>query len=78
MFGIAGNTEANQMSKWIDKEDSMPEQEDADVTINVLLYLSPDMLVSGFYSQEDNEWYDFDGDLVDDVTHWMPLPEFTL
>lgn len=63
------------MSEWISSEDAMPEQEDSDVTVNVLMFMSPDMMTTGFYSNDDQEWYDFDGDLVDDVTHWMQLPE---
>lgn len=62
------------MSEWISVDSDMPEQEDLDVTVNVLLFLTADMIVSGFYSQKDSEWYDFNGDMVDEVSHWMPLP----
>lgn len=63
------------MSRWINTENATPDKKDSGVTVDVLLFLSPGMVVSGFYSYDDQEWYDFNGDLVDDVTHWMPLPE---
>ncbi|MNJ57661.1 hypothetical protein D3C77_532600 [compost metagenome] len=60
---------------WISIDDKMPDQEDLDVTENVLLYLTSDMIVSGFYSRDDQEWHDFNGDLVDYIYYWQPLPE---
>jgi hypothetical protein len=32
-------------------------------------------MVQGFYDYEDADFYNWDGDLLENATHWMPLPE---
>ena len=68
------------MSEWIKSGDRIPEREsgDPDCSKNVLIfqvYFGHQML-QGFYSYDDDLWYDKQGDQLDgDITHWMPLPD---
>ena len=61
------------MSEWIDADQSMPLAKDNESSVAVLCWLALDMVVSGWFSYSDNEWYDFNGDLIDDVYYWAPM-----
>lgn len=64
------------MSEWISVEIQVPPQrdEDPDCTANVLVWTESGNMLAAFYSYDDAEWYDLHGDMIRDVTHWMPLP----
>lgn len=67
------------MGEWIKSSDRLPAKEsgDPDRSENVLVYqvYFGHQMLQGFYSHDDDLWYDQQGDQLDgDVTHWMPLP----
>lgn len=63
------------MSNWIDVDQGLPDSKDAESSVTVLCWLALDFVVSGWYSPSDDEWYDFNGDLIDDVYYWQDMPE---
>ncbi|PKM01062.1 MAG: hypothetical protein CVV19_00620 [Gammaproteobacteria bacterium HGW-Gammaproteobacteria-9] len=64
------------MSEWISVEERVPpiREEDNDCTADVLAFNEARNMLAAFYSYEDAEWYDMNGDMILEVTHWMPLP----
>lgn len=62
------------MTKWIDVIDQLPPAKDGEFSIVVLCYLEEGMLISGFLDPGEQIWYDFNGDLIDEVYYWMMLP----
>lgn len=60
--------------EWIRVEDRLPEMLHA-----VLVYCPKYNNIFCAYIREDGHWYDFiqgnGGQIVDEVTRWMPLPE---
>lgn len=56
------------MTNWVDAE----ERKSVDV---VLTYSFRGSYASAAYDEEDDEWYDDDGEMVYGVTHWSILPE---
>ena len=69
-------TNLDQQSKWISVDERLPE-----VHGSVLIFKPsdfPDKVYVGWLS-EGNRWFEEDGpdgvSFVDEVTHWMPLPD---
>lgn len=56
--------------KWISVKDRLPKIEEI-----VLAYAPQWCSDESIVLTYDGEWYDYNGVLVDSVTHWMPLPE---
>lgn len=63
------------MSEWISVEERLPDDMDAEVTVDALAY-EDGVIHQAFYDKSSGVWIDTDGDeLHGEVTHWMPLPE---
>lgn len=65
------------MSEWIKCSEQMPESSE-DVTV----FSRSKGVINGYYfgwTGESRNWYaacgEYEGQIEDDVTHWMPLPE---
>lgn len=61
------------MSEWISVKDKLPETKHG-------TWSKDDYLVINLYSYNigrtrDGVWVDMDNNYIDDVTHWMQLPE---
>lgn len=67
--------EIDQFSRWISVKDQLPEP-----FVSVLVYMPGERPLptvhEGYFVRDANKWYShfFDRGL-DEVTHWMPLPE---
>ena len=69
------------MSDWISVKDRLPQKDDYRYIwavsrhfIAVLVYSDREISL-GMYLSVSNKWVDNNGDVIDFVTHWMPLPE---
>lgn len=62
------------MSEWISVMCAVPED-----CKMVLAFSEMGYMLTGFYSHDDDWWYDKDGEelvtVIDEVTHWRELPE---
>ena len=63
------------MSEWIDVDDYMPDVKDEESSVTVLCWIGPQSVVSGYQDYGEGDWYDQDGELINDVLYWMPHPE---
>jgi hypothetical protein len=61
------------MTKWIDVDDQLPPAKNDEFSIFVLCYLEENMIISGEYDLKSQQWYDFNGDLIDEVYYWMMI-----
>ena len=57
------------MSEWISVKDRLPA-----IYLNVLIYDTIDNYISNSLLNENNQWIGCKSN-IDDITHWMPLPE---
>lgn len=78
-MGYSGNEvnltrEGFEMSLWVDCDERMPDVKDEESSVGVLLWIGPNMIVSGWRDYNDGEWYDFDGEMVNDVAYWSAMP----
>ena len=67
------------MTDWISIDERLPEKKDYKFFwlgerhfIAVMVY-GVDITL-GKYSTVTKKWTDFNGEIIDDVTHWLPIP----
>lgn len=67
------------MSEWISVKNKLPEMQDQERTVDVILWFGSHCESGCFYFDEitGNPYHVFfDGDsLIEQQSHWMPLPE---
>lgn len=69
------------MMDWINVNDRLPVKADYGFmyvpghTFCCVLVMDGDTLTTGLYHSVTKKWTDCDGDELDFVTHWMPLPQ---
>jgi len=64
------------MIDWISVEDRMPEMDNEDRTIEVLMYFGTHMESGNFYFNDNNSFYHvlFDGECIrHEPTHWAEI-----
>ena len=73
--------EDKQMGDWISVDERLPEKKDYSYIwvgsrhfIAVLVYSDREISL-GMYQSVSNKWVDNNGDVIDFVTHWTPLPK---
>ena len=66
--GVKSVTDNNVGSKWIPVAERLPEK------LKEVITYRGECGTSIEYTYGDGAWF-FDDEMVDDVTHWMPLPE---
>ena len=69
------------MSEWISVDERLPQKKDYSYIwagsrhfIAVLVYSDREISL-GMYQSVSNKWVDNNGDVIDFVTHWTPLPK---
>ena len=56
------------MSEWISVNDKLPP-----IYVNVLIYDTIDNYISNSLLNKNKQWIGYESN-IDDITHWMPLP----
>ena len=62
---------------WISVKHYLPTMFDQEVSMNVLILIDNEHVTSGSLFKDccGLEWYDYNGEHIETVTHWMNLPE---
>ena len=63
------------MTSWNNVYTKMPEEKDCESSIPVLVWMGPGRICAAWYDLNDKEWYDFNGEMLDDVEYWADHPE---